>query len=62
MNDNYNWKRFFRTNGRWSGWHLCNENNECKCGWVYLPYEFTKTEIKDTKPYYFVCAVCELTS
>ncbi len=58
LND-YEWKRFYRTNGRWGGWHLCNQNNECKCGWAYSEDEFTRVEVSDQMPKSFVCIKCK---
>ena len=52
------WKMFLRTNGRWSLAHLCNENNECMCGWKYDASEFTKIKESEDKPH-FACRDCE---
>ena len=52
------WKMFLRTNGRWSIGHLCNENNECNCGWKYEQDEFTEVKESEEKPF-IACSNCE---
>ncbi|MCP4990527.1 MAG: hypothetical protein GY928_32145 [Colwellia sp.] len=52
------WKMFLRTNGRFSIGHLCNEKNECACGWKYEPEEVVKVHECEVKPH-FACSNCE---
>ena len=52
------WKMFLRKNGRWSIWHLCNKDNECKCGWEYKKNEFTKVKVEKEMPDFAVCNFC----